>query len=77
MTPSPARRSIVPEPILRAHLDFLSRVILQLRCQCVGAERLSDEELFDLMDAIHNIPEMLTAHGTTFTHEVTRQYFVR
>ena len=77
MTTSPIRRSIVPEPILRAHLDFLSQILLRVRSQCIGTERISDEELFDLMDALHNIPEMLASHGGPFTHEVTRQYLVR
>lgn len=70
----PNRSQIVPEPVLRAYLQLFAHVSLYVRGHSTGDGRLSDQELFDLMDAIHNIPEMLTAHGTTFTHDALQPY---
>lgn len=68
---APYHSQRVPEPILRAYLQLFHRIALYVRNR---SKSLSDEELFDLMDAIHNIPEMLTAHGSTFTHEAVQLY---
>ena len=57
---------IAPEPILRAYLDLLREVSLYIRARSVGADRLLDSQLHELMDAIHNIPEFLTEFGGFF-----------
>ncbi|MFO0789052.1 MAG: hypothetical protein U0805_06310 [Pirellulales bacterium] len=38
------------------------------------SSRLSDEHLFDLMDAIHNVPEFLAGTNDWFTPDRMRSY---
>lgn len=52
-------KTLAPEPYLSAYLELLYRVSIFIRSRSEGENRLPDEQLYDLMDAIHNIPEML------------------
>jgi hypothetical protein len=63
---------IAPEQVLRAYLNVLNDVLLFVRLRSRGDNRLSDEHLFDLMNAVHNVPELLTRHGEWFTAEMIR-----
>lgn len=66
---------VAPEPILRAYLDMLYHVSIYVRNRSWGDNRLPDDQLFDLMDAIHNVPELLTNHGGFFTPQSMREHF--
>ena len=68
--------AIAPEPILRAYLDLIREVSLYVRAKSFGADRLPDDQLHDLMDAIHNIPELLTEFGGFFTSESMREVYL-
>ena len=57
---------------LCAFLSVLETVALFIRFRSRGQQRLSDEHLFDLMDAIHNVPELLTKRSGYFTPEMIR-----
>jgi hypothetical protein len=50
-----------------AFLSVIETVVLFVRLRSCGQHRLSDEHLFDLMDAIHNVPEMLISSSGYFT----------
>ena len=66
---------ITPETIRRAYLEVLREVNLYVRAKSIGAERLPDKQLFDLMDAIHNIPEFLSELSTC-SPEVMRKLYL-
>jgi hypothetical protein len=65
--------AIAPEPELRAYLILLYRVAIQVRLRSGGDERLPDRQLFDLMDAIHDIPSLLADHDHYFTDAQIRE----
>ena len=56
-------RNLAPEPYFSAYHDLLYQVATYVRVRSRGSNRLEDEELFDLMDAIHNVPEFLIEYG--------------
>ncbi|MBX3413466.1 MAG: hypothetical protein KF708_12320 [Pirellulales bacterium] len=60
--------------LTRAYLEVIRMVALFVRLHSTGERRLPDEHLFDLMDAIHNIPEFLVGTNDHFTHESMRQF---
>src|SRR5437870_3713566 len=62
------------ERLTRAYLDLVYWVILFVRVRSRGDDRLSDDHLHDLMDAIHNIPEFLAGTNEWFTPERMREY---
>jgi hypothetical protein len=66
---------VASEPILRAFLHVLYHVAIFVRLRSVGQQRLPDEHLFDLMDAIHNVPEFLTKPAGYFTVEKLRDHY--
>ncbi len=49
--------SVAPEPFLTGYLSVLRNAILMAR-NWAGAD-VRNEKLADLMDAVHNIPELL------------------
>lgn len=56
---------VAPEDVLRPHLQLLYAVVLQVR-QITRNGPLQPAEceiVHDLMDAVHNIPEMLLNYG--------------
>jgi hypothetical protein len=65
--------AIAPEKELRAYLILLYRVSIQVRYRSSGEFRLPDRQLFDLMDAVHDIPSLLADHNHYFTDEQIRQ----
>ena len=66
---------IAPTPIVRVYSEVIRQVALYIRAKSCGKNRISDDELHDLMDAIHNIPELITRYGEFFTVERMREYF--
>lgn len=62
---------------LFAFLYVLQRVAIFVRHHSSGSRRLTDDHLSDLMDAIHNVPEMLSRAGHYFTPEMIREDFAR
>jgi hypothetical protein len=71
-------KSLAPEPYLSAYLELLYRVSIFVRSRSEGEVRLPDEQLFDLMDAIHNIPEMLLEYeGPGWSEKDLRELFLQ
>ncbi len=65
------------EQTVRAYLKVVRNVVLLTRLRSRGDNRLSDENLFDLMDAIHNIPTFLAERDHHwFTPERMRERFI-
>jgi hypothetical protein len=64
---------IEDERLARAYLEVLKRVALYVRLRSRGESRLSDDELHDLMDAIHNVPAALVGEDRWFTPERMRE----
>ncbi len=52
-----------PEPMLRAYTDLLTRAIVFIRNTCLSPEGIDPQMLFDLADALHNIPDILLDYG--------------
>jgi hypothetical protein len=65
---------IADERLARAYLKVLETVALFVRLRSRGKGRLSDEHLFDLMDAIHNVPTFLGGDNDYFTPELMRKF---
>ena len=63
---------VASERELCAFLSVVEVVAVFVRLRSRGNQRLSDEHLFDLMDAIHNVPAMLTCRNGYFTVEMIR-----
>jgi len=66
-------KSIAPEPYFSAALYLLYRVALFLRSD---ANEIRPEQLFDLGDAIHNVPGSLTEYGHYFDEQVIREMYL-
>lgn len=58
-----------------AFLHVLRHVVLFVRMRSAGPHRLPDEHLFDLMDAIHNVPEYLARSNGYFTADKLRDHY--
>ena len=61
-----------PEPYASAALWVLYRVALYIRNE---AHSISPEQLSDLGDAIHNVPESLTEYGQYFDECMIRETY--
>ena len=57
-------KSLAPEPFLSAYVELIYHVTIFVRLYSEGDRRLPDAQLFDLMDALHNIPEMLLEYDS-------------
>ena len=55
----------------QAYLRVLERAITSVRCHAAGNRRFSDDHLYELMDAIHLVPEFLGGTGV-LTDELMR-----
>lgn len=67
---------VATEKLLRAFLHVIYHVTLFVRIRSGGSHRLSDTHLFDLMNAIHNVPGFLTNPAGFFTAEILKDdYF--
>lgn len=66
-------KSIPPEPYFSAALYLLYQVALFIR-NC--AHEIEQEQLFDLGDAIHNVPESLTEYGHYFDEQEIRDIYL-
>jgi hypothetical protein len=65
---------MAPESTMKAFLEVLRQVSLYVRsCH----DRMTGEQLFDLMDAIHNVPEMLIHHSESYNAETMRDLYFR
>lgn len=51
------------EEVIRSYLTVLEGAILDLRRRIRYDEKVSLDEVHDLMDALHNIPRMLSDYG--------------
>ncbi|MCP4251729.1 MAG: hypothetical protein GY778_32240 [bacterium] len=70
-------KSLAPEPHLSGYLELLYRVSIFVKLHSEGEMRLPDRQLFDLMDAIHNIPEMLLEYeGPGYDEKDMRRLFL-
>jgi hypothetical protein len=54
---------LAPESVTRAYMAVLCEAILNERMRIRYGESIDLGELHDLLDGIHNIPEMLCAYG--------------
>ena len=62
-------QQLAPELVLRTYLGVLHQPILNARMRIRYGESIEMDELHDLLDAIHNIPEMLSAYGDWYVEE--------
>lgn len=62
-------KNLAPEPYLSAGLYVLYRVALFIRN---NSNQIGPEQLSDLGDAIHNVPESLEEYGYFFDEEMIR-----
>lgn len=55
------------DPAVRnAYLAFLEQAIVRFRCRIRDGERISQDEMHDFLDALHNVPHMLRDYGNWF-----------
>ena len=76
----PKSKSVAPEPYFSAYLELLYRIFIRLRSDYLVGEPLQDEQMADLMDAIHNIPHMLLesgGEGSGYDAVDIKNYFLR
>ena len=66
-------KNLPPEPYLSAALYLLHQVALSMRNY---ADTISQEQLSDLGDAIHNVPESLTEYGHYFDEQKVREIYL-
>jgi len=66
-------KNLPPEPYFSAALYLLYMVSLFIRNK---ANSISQEQLSDLGDAIHNVPESLTEYGHYFDEQMIREHFL-
>jgi hypothetical protein len=66
-------KSVPPEPYFSAALYLLYRVALFIRN---NANEIGQEQLCDLGDAIHNVPESLTEYGHYFDEQKIRDLYL-
>lgn len=64
---------LAPERYLRAYADFLHNAIVHARFY---SDRMSTDQMFDLMDALHNVPTLLTQYGDYFTDRIMRDNYL-
>jgi len=62
-------KSLAPEPHFTAYLFVQHKAILTLRMWIRYEEKISFDQIHDLMDAIHNISELLYAYKGWHVHE--------
>lgn len=59
-------------------MQLLHQVSIFVRLYSEGEKRLPDQQLLDLMDAIHNIPEMLLEYeGSGYDETDIRRIFLQ
>jgi hypothetical protein len=66
-------KNSAPEPYHSAALYLLYRVALFIRND---AHSISPEQLSDLGEAIHNVPESLTEYGHYFNEKNIREHYL-
>lgn len=59
-----------------AFLEVVYRVVILARFRSSGPDRLPDDQLYDLMDSIHNIPAMLAGTDKYFTPQMMRDVYL-
>lgn len=64
---------MISESAQNVYIELLHRVFVYARFCSGGEDRLSDQELCDLMDACHNVPTFLAGTNPYFTDEVIRE----
>src|SRR6266536_202512 len=75
MTP-PAKTRIPPEPIRLAYLDLMYRTLTVLRSQ-IGGDLYEPAALWELAEAVHDVPSMLLDYGARFDDETYRHIYLR
>ena len=65
--------NLAPEPYRSGALYLLYRVALFLRN---NADQITTEQLSDLGNAIHNVPESLTEYGPDFDERLIRELYL-
>jgi hypothetical protein len=53
------QEGLAPEPVLRTYIAALNEAILNARMRIRYGESIDMQELHDLLDGIHNMPQML------------------
>jgi hypothetical protein len=66
-------KSSPPEPYASAALYLLYRVALFIRNH---ADTISHEQVFDIGEAIHNVPISLTEYGDYFDEQKIRDFYL-
>ena len=62
-------RNPAPPEVVHVYTTLLEDAILDLRMRLRSGESISDDELHDFLDALHNIPAMLKNYGNWFVEE--------
>jgi aminoglycoside phosphotransferase (APT) family kinase protein len=55
---------LAPPAVLSTYLELLSRAIVTTRFRIREGETISQDEMHDLLQALHNIPTMLRDYGS-------------
>jgi hypothetical protein len=55
--------NLAAEKTIRIYLAVLQEAVLNLRMRIRYGESIDIQEILDLLDAVHNIPEMVCAYG--------------
>lgn len=58
-----------PEPVFKSYMRLLEWVIIDLRKRIRYGDHIEQAEIHDILDAIHNIPEMVRNYGGWFVEE--------
>jgi hypothetical protein len=66
-------KQLAPEPYFSGALYLLYRVALFIRNESVD---IRPEQLSDLGDAIHNVPESITEYGRNFDEQRIREQYL-
>ena len=51
------------EPIAKAFLALMERAVLSMRMRIRYGKEVSQDEIHDFLDALHNVPTMLREYG--------------
>lgn len=68
-------KNLAPEPQFSTYLWVLEQAIIHVRQRVRAGKPMPDEQLHDLMDAIHNVPKFLSEYGGWYVEENIRAAF--
>ena len=69
-------KQLAPEPEFSAYLELLEQVLTYVRMMTSKPDRVTPgqiQQIHELMDAVHNIPEYLLEYGHYFKEDMIRE----